>query len=97
MSEHGEFSKFSNFEVTTRVPFIIHVPHLTTNNKKMITTNSLVELVDVFPTLVDLTKISESLKTCTGDKNIKLCTEGRSLVPLIVSAVQNQVIFIFNN
>lgn len=92
MGEHGEFSKFSNFEVATRVPFMIHIPNLTTRTRKMIKTDSLVELVDLFPTLVDLTKVSERLKTCSGNSNITLCTEGRSLLPLIISTLQNKVI-----
>lgn len=91
MSEHGEFSKFSNFEVAVRVPLIIHIPDLTTVNKKIKSTNSLVELVDIFPTLVELTNITENLKTCPENSNMELCTEGRSLVPLIMATLQDEV------
>ncbi|RZC42461.1 iduronate 2-sulfatase [Asbolus verrucosus] len=80
--EHGEFSKFSNFDVATRVPLIIHVPGLTHTE---IIVDQLIELVDLFPSLVDLTQISPGLTTCARDgHNSKLCTEGRSLVPLMV-------------
>lgn len=86
--EHGEFSKFSNFDEATRVPLIIHVPGL---SEAPIILDGLVELVDLFPTLVDLTQISEPLKTCSQDnpeRNI-ICTEGRSLVPLMVAKASN--------
>lgn len=88
--EHGEFSKYSNFDEATRVPLIIHVPRF---SKSARTLNSLVELVDLFPTLVDLTKISEPLKTCSERKSSQniICTEGRSLVPLMAKSVEPKV------
>lgn len=61
----------------------------------MLSTDNLVELVDLFPTLVDLTKVSDSLPTCTADSsNCKLCTEGKSLVPMIASTLQGKVCLI---
>lgn len=81
MSEHGEFSKYSNFDVATRVPLIIHVPGVT--NLQSVS-KEIVELVDLFPTLVDLTELTNPLEVClTGNVNLKLCTEGKSLMPLI--------------
>lgn len=91
IGENGEFSKFSNFGTATRVPLIIHIPNLT-NQRKIIKTDSLVELVDLFPTLVELINGSSLPKCPKKSSKIRLCTEGRSLVPLIVSAVQRKVI-----
>ncbi|XP_044255648.1 iduronate 2-sulfatase [Tribolium madens] len=81
--EHGEFSKFSNFDVATHIPLIIHVPRL--SNTEIIIPQ-LVELVDLFPTLVDLTQIVPTLEICNKNgSNLILCTEGHSLVPIMVS------------
>lgn len=89
IGQHGEFSKFSNFMEATHVPLIIHVPKLS-HNKVVI--HALTELVDLFPTLVDLTQVAEPLTKCP--KNIKLntCTEGRSLLPVMLEAVEKQKI-----
>ncbi|XP_060532302.1 iduronate 2-sulfatase [Cylas formicarius] len=77
LGEHGELAKYSNFEEATRVPLLIHVPNLTKNKKKI---TKLVELVDIFPTLVDLTQISKPLSLCPVDnESTALCSEGRSL------------------
>ncbi|EFA00827.1 iduronate 2-sulfatase [Tribolium castaneum] len=87
--EHGEFSKFSNFDVATRVPLIVHVPGLS-NAEIRIT--QLVELVDLFPTLVDLTQVAPALEVCTKNgSNSILCTEGQSLVPIMVANARNQL------
>lgn len=89
MGEHGEFSKYSNFDIATRVPFIIHVPHLTYSQ---IISTELIELVDLFPSLVDLTQVSKSLPTCSIDgSNSKLCTEGKSLVNHMTFNLQKKV------
>ncbi|XP_022902900.1 iduronate 2-sulfatase [Onthophagus taurus] len=93
LGEHGEFAKYSNFDVATRVPLIIQVPGMT---QTMIVLDDLVELVDLFPTLVDLTQITSSLEPCPRiceDSTSKLsltCTEGRSLVPIMVSSLQRK-------
>lgn len=71
------------------VPLLIHVPGL---SKHKIVLNNLVELVDLFPTLVDLTQISDSLKTCSINNSENLvCTEGRSLVPIMADAILMKV------
>ena len=53
-----EWAKYSNFRVATNVPMLIHVPDLT-DYKGLggIVSNALVELVDLFPTLAELTGI----------------------------------------
>lgn len=52
LGEHSAWSKMTNFEVATRVPFIISAPGL-----KPARTRNLAELVDLYPTLCDLTGI----------------------------------------
>jgi iduronate 2-sulfatase len=87
--EHGEFSKFSNFDISTRVPLLIHVPGL---SRAEVFVDQFVELVDLFPTLVDLTQAAPALEICARDgHNSKLCTEGRSLVPILVANERKQV------
>ncbi|GJM33592.1 MAG: iduronate-2-sulfatase [Saprospiraceae bacterium] len=49
--EHGQFGKWTNFELGTRVPFIIATPDMAEPGKA---SNSIVELVDLYPTLVEL-------------------------------------------
>ena len=41
-----------NFEDDTRVPFLLHVPGVTDIGMR---SDALVELIDIFPTLVDIT------------------------------------------
>lgn len=67
LGEYNAWSKHTNYEIDTRVPMMIRVPGV-----KNATTNSIVELVDVFPTLCELTGI----KTPTN-------LEGVSLVPIL--------------
>ncbi|RZF41763.1 hypothetical protein LSTR_LSTR012242 [Laodelphax striatellus] len=96
LGEHGEWSKFSNYEVATRVPFILKVPQLQLKEGKLNEQrqergkqprmrNELVELVDLFPTLVELAGF-DPLERCSADRTQQLlCTEGTSLVPLLTS------------
>lgn len=70
---------------------IIHVPNL---SKKKVIIDSFVELVDIFPTLVDLTQISAPLLTCPKDAKMNICTEGESLLPVMLQAISAQVIYL---
>ena len=69
LGEHGHWQKQTLFENATRVPLIISTPAL---ENKGVTSNSPVELIDIYPTLMDLTDI-------TTPKHVV----GRSLVPII--------------
>ncbi|HCL07478.1 MAG TPA: iduronate sulfatase, partial [Flavobacteriaceae bacterium] len=51
LSDHGLWAKHSNFEVALQVPMIISAPGLSENK----ISNSVAELVDLYPTLCDLT------------------------------------------
>lgn len=121
MGEHQEWSKFSNYEVATRVPMIFS----TAPNKASSTSSDLmtlraaestkvtseyfkqyiksrkltyddgvkiqrkydgvVELIDLFPTLVNLAGLPQ-LQTCPSEsRNISTCAEGASLACIILS------------
>lgn len=96
MAEHGEWSKYSNFEVSVRVPFILHVPGLTDSirlqHKEYLSSSALVELVDIFPTLVELTGLPVVPPLCPVNSSLlQLCTEGISVVPVVEDAVLRKV------
>ena len=94
MGEHNEWSKYSNFDVSLRVPFIISVPksdtlfkHIKPSKRfgksyKKKTIKEFIELVDVFPTLIDLAGLPP-LPICHQKTTQLVCTEGLSVKPLI--------------
>lgn len=61
--------------------------------------NSIVELVDIFPTIADLANIS--IPICSNETTQITCSEGITFVPLIKAALKNEVPsnykFIFHN
>lgn len=77
--EHGQFGKWTNFEIGTRVPLIISSPEIKHSGTA---TSSIVELVDLYPTLIDLHRLPEpkgfgkldgiSLKPILTNTNYKL-------------------------
>ena len=69
LGEHGHWQKQTLFENSTRIPLIISSPSIKNKDVKTI---SPVELIDVYPTLMDLTNI-----------NTPLHVVGKSLVPLM--------------
>ena len=77
LGEHGEWAKITNFEDATRVPLLISLPHSVTNAQRdgqvQKTSDALVELLDVYPTLVEAAGLPPR-----GNK-----TQGKSLMPLI--------------
>jgi len=54
LGEHSARGKMSNYEIATRVPFIISDPRIEPGK-----TDTIVELVDLYPTLCDLADIPE--------------------------------------
>ena len=87
LGEHAQWCKENNFETSARVPFMIKIPDI--KGTKGVHIDSLVELVDLFPTLVEAAGF-EKLQLCPEiSSSIKLCTEGRSLIPLIEDPSRN--------
>ena len=117
LGEHGEWAKYSNYDVATKVPFVISVPgeskpkmpmqRMKSDNyreyfdqyirrnedperrysgmkKSYRLHEGMVELLDLFPTLVDLSGI-KSIRKCTRRNRFKksTCTEGNSLACII--------------
>lgn len=83
LGEHAEWAKYSNFDVALRVPLIIYNPNIFL--KKKIKIQKIVELVDVFPTMVDIAKLPK-LPKCF-DINELTCTEGKTLLPLMKGSI----------
>jgi len=71
LGEMGIWGKATNYEIATRVPLIIWTPNMPKTSQGK-TTNALVELIDIYPTLSDLAGFE-----------IPKHTEGKSFKPLI--------------
>lgn len=80
LGEHAEWAKYSNYDVSLRVPLIIYSPDYVLHTKRKV--NALVELVDLFPTIVDLAKLP-SVPVCSNPHRELTCTQGKSIVPLM--------------
>ncbi len=69
LGDMGVWGKATNYEIATRVPMMIWTPKMTARGK---TTDALVELVDMFPTLCELAGVAKPDHL-----------EGHSFVPLL--------------
>ena len=69
LGEYGIWGKATNYEIATRVPLIICTPSM---GQKGTPTDSLVELLDIYPTLCDLANIPQPDHLA-----------GKSLVPVL--------------
>ncbi|XP_062380720.1 iduronate 2-sulfatase [Sardina pilchardus] len=99
LGEHGEWAKYSNFDVATRVPLMVFVPGLTSAsqgvgentfpyvdvfqepNKRFTSgqvVKSVVELVDLFPTISHLAGLHAPHKCPQPANHVHLCTEGEN-------------------
>ena len=50
LQEHTQWSKYTSYRTSTRVPLMIHLPAMVKGSK----TNALVDLIDIYPTVVEL-------------------------------------------
>jgi len=71
LGEHGSWCKMTNYEIDTKVPLIISAPGMKNKNVQC---NQLVEFVDVYPTLCELSGLE-----------IPQGLEGSSTVPLLAN------------
>lgn len=74
LGDMGVWGKATNYEIATRVPLMIWTPMMQIRGAR---TDALVELVDIYPTLCELAKIS-----------VPEHLEGHSFVPLLSSPSQ---------
>ncbi|WP_298858776.1 sulfatase [uncultured Gimesia sp.] len=75
LGEHGLWCKTSNFENDAHVPLMISAPHMKHAGE---TSHALVELLDMYPTLVELCQLPAPNQL-----------EGKSLVPLLNDPTQS--------
>ena len=86
LGDHGAFwAKHSNFEISTRVPLIIRSPGMSALGTAGTMTNAPAELVDVFPTLLDLCSlpIPDETTSIADDITRYQILEGTTLLPLL--------------
>ncbi|XP_055631229.1 iduronate 2-sulfatase [Toxorhynchites rutilus septentrionalis] len=86
LGEHAEWSKFSNYDVALKVPLIVYSPDIKTvpNNK----IDKVVELLDIFPTLVDIAGLPP-VTSCRDRIKAETCVEGKSLLSYITDPTCN--------
>lgn len=80
LGESGLWAKYSNSDFALKVPLIIKAPGI-----KPRTVDSPVELIDIFPTLVELADVSnKKIPRCKSvHSESKLCFAGKSLVSMM--------------
>lgn len=80
LGENAVWSKCTNFELATHAPMMVRVPGLTDGG---VVTERLTEFVDLFPTLAEAAGL-EPVPLCPKrSDDVKTCTEGVSMVPLM--------------
>lgn len=70
LQENGQWAKFTNYDISSRVPLIVRFPEMQHKGKN---SDALLELVDIYPTLADL----------CGLEIPKNQLDGTSLVPVL--------------
>ncbi|XP_058125453.1 iduronate 2-sulfatase [Anopheles ziemanni] len=84
LGEHGQWAKYSNYDVAVRVPLIINLPDAFSDSIDKRRIDNVVELLDLFPTLVDLAGLP-TVQRCDEQRPHKpqTCVEGKSLYSLL--------------
>ena len=78
--ENGAFGKQSLHETATRVPMMIHIPGRTDSG---IESNSIVEAIDLFPTLATAAGLPPMTSCPRDSASVPLCADGQSILSLI--------------
>ena len=73
LHEHAEWAKFTNHKIASQVPLIIRAPKY-----KKGTVNSLVELVDLYPTLAELCGLEAPLNQLEGKSFVSLLKDNEA-------------------
>ena len=80
MGEQAEWAKYTSYEIAHRAPMMLHLPGVI---DQALYSDSLVEFVDIFPTLVEAAGLP-SLEKCPGNsRNVSVCREGMSLLRIV--------------
>jgi iduronate 2-sulfatase len=79
LGEHNKWGKVTNLDVSLHVPLMIRIPGLTDNG---ISSTAIVELVDVFPTLVQATGLPAIPPCPLNSSHVTTCSDGSSLMAL---------------
>ena len=93
LGDNNQYGKYSNHEIANRVPLIIHIPGRTDHG---VTSRSLTELVDLFPSLVEAVGLPPIPSCPRQSRDVRLCTDGVSLLPLIDKPERNLKHFAFS-
>lgn len=80
LGEHNHWTKHTNFEDATHVPFMIRVPGITDKGMR---TKAFVELIDIFPSITELAGLDVPPMCTEEDNKLLACVEGTSVVPLL--------------
>ncbi|KAK2170107.1 hypothetical protein LSH36_4g05020 [Paralvinella palmiformis] len=86
LGENEHWGKITTFEFANRVPLIIRIPGITDSG---MTSSSIVESLDVFPTLVEAAGLDPVPNCPRNSFDISLCVQGTSLMPLIIEPNNN--------
>ena len=80
LGENAHWGKQTNLEQGTHAPMMIRIPNVTDGGMQ---TDSIVEFVDLFPTLVDAAGLDPIPACPWNSSGVALCTHGASLMPLV--------------
>ena len=87
LGDHGKWCKHTNYEQATRIPILISGPGIKPGQR----TSALIETVDLYPTLLELT--GQSIPE-TGIAGMGL--DGKSLVPILKDSTQKVNEYVFH-